>query len=84
MKEIFKKTTIVRLDVLFGQNDGLFSIWKNYKTIAHDPFAKGKQSYFLPTFCQRCISCKTKLLKTKIFMENYLNYLAQNHTHGKN
>ena len=68
IKEIFEETTIVRLDVLFGKNDGLFfRFGKIIKLLPLIPLPKGSKAMFNPLFVKDAAYAIDKIVKSKIF-----------------
>ena len=68
IKEIFEKTTIVRLDVLFGKNDGLFfRFGKIIKLLPMLPLPKESKAIFSPLFVKDAAHAIDKIVKSKIF-----------------
>ena len=68
IKEIFKETTIVRLDVLFGKNDGLFfRFGKIIKLLPMLPLPKESKAIFSPLFVKDAAHAIDKIVKSKIF-----------------
>ena len=68
IKEIFEKTTIVRLDVLFGKNDGLFfRFGKIIKLLPMIPLPKESKAIFRPLFVKDAAHGIDKIVKNKIF-----------------
>ena len=66
MKEIFKKTTIVRLDVLFGKNDGLFfRFGKIIKLLPVIPLPIESKAIFRPLFVKDAAFAIDKIIKNK-------------------
>tara|TARA_Y100001968_G_scaffold25217_2_gene19740 strand:+ start:2394 stop:3308 length:915 start_codon:yes stop_codon:yes gene_type:complete len=66
MKEIFKKTTIVRLDVLFGKNDGLFfRFGKIIKLLPFIPLPIESKAIFRPLFVKDAAYAIDKIVKNK-------------------
>ena len=68
IKEIFEETTIVRLDVLFGKNDGLFfRFGKIIKLLPMIPLPEGGKAMFNPLFVKDAAHAIDKIVKRKIF-----------------
>ena len=68
IKEIFEETTIVRLDVLFGKNDGLFfRFGKIIKLLPMIPLPKESKAIFNPLFVKDAAHAIDKIVKSKIF-----------------
>ena len=68
IKEIFEETTIVRLDVLFGKNDGLFfRFGKIIKLLPMIPLPKESKAIFNPLFVKDAAFAIDKIVKSKIF-----------------
>ena len=68
IKEIFEETTIVRLDVLFGKNDGLFfRFGKIIKLLPMIPLPKESKAIFSPLFVKDAAHAIDKIVKNKIF-----------------
>ena len=68
VKEIFEETTIVRLDVLFGKNDGLFfRFGKIIKLLPMIPLPKESKAIFNPLFVKDAAHAIDKIVKSKIF-----------------
>ena len=68
IKEIFEETTIVRLDVLFGKNDGLFfRFGKIIKLLPMIPLPKESKAIFTPIFVKEAAHAIDKIVKSKIF-----------------
>ena len=68
IKEIFAETTIVRLDVLFGKNDGLFfRFGKIIKLLPMIPLPKESKAIFNPLFVKDAAHAIDKIVKSKTF-----------------
>ena len=68
IKEIFEETTIVRLDILFGKNDGLFfRFGKIIKLLPMIPLPVGSKAIFTPLFVKDAAHAIDKIVKRKIF-----------------
>ena len=68
IKEIFDKSIIVRLDVLFGKNDGLFfRFGKIIKLLPIIPLPKESKAIFCPLFVKDAAIAIDKIVKNKIF-----------------
>ncbi len=68
IKEIFEETTIVRLDVLFGKDDGLFfRFGKIIKLLPMIPLPKESKAIFCPLFVKDASIAIDKIVKDKIF-----------------
>ena len=68
IKEIFKKTTIVRLDILFGKNDGLFfRFGKIIKLLPMIPLPKESKAMFCPLFVKDASLAIETIIKNKNF-----------------
>ena len=68
IKEIFEETTIVRLDVLFGKNDGLFfRFGKIIKLLPMIPLPKESKAIFNPLFVKDAANAIDKIVKSKTF-----------------
>ena len=68
IKEIFEETTIVRLDVLFGKNDGLFfRFGKIIKLMPVIPLPKESKAIFSPLYVKDAALAIDKIVKNKIF-----------------
>ena len=68
IKEIFEETTIIRLDVLFGKNDGLFfRFGKIIKLLPMIPLPKESKAIFNPLFVKDAAHAIDKIVKNKIF-----------------
>ena len=68
VKEIFKKTTIVRLDVLFGKNDGLFFRFsKIIKLLPIIPLPLESRAIFAPLFVKDVSIAVKKIIENKKF-----------------
>ena len=68
IKEIFEETTIVRLDILFGKNDGLFfRFGKIIKLLPMIPLPKESKAIFTPLFVKDAAHAIDKIVKRKIF-----------------
>jgi NADH dehydrogenase len=68
IKEIFAETTIVRLDVLFGKNDGLFfRFGKIIKLLPMIPLPKESKAIFNPLFVKDAANAIDKIVKSKTF-----------------
>ena len=68
IKEIFEDTTIIRLDVLFGKNDGLFfRFGKIIKLLPIVPLPKDSKAMFTPLFVKDAAYAIDKIVKSKIF-----------------
>tara|TARA_B100000886_G_C20408602_1_gene485960 strand:- start:64 stop:978 length:915 start_codon:yes stop_codon:yes gene_type:complete len=68
VKEIFNKTTIVRLDVLFGKNDGLFFRFSKIITLLPIiPLPLGSRAIFAPLFVKDVSLAIKKIIENKNF-----------------
>ena len=68
VKEIFNKTTIVRLDVLFGKNDGLFFRFSKIITLLPIiPLPLGSRAVFAPLFVKDVSLAIKKIIENKNF-----------------
>ena len=68
IKEIFDECIIVRLDVLFGKNDGLFfRFGKIIKLLPIIPLPKESKAIFCPLFVKDAAIAIDKIVKNKIF-----------------
>ena len=68
IKEIFDESIIVRLDVLFGKNDGLFfRFGKIIKLLPIIPLPKESKAIFCPLFVKDAVIAIDKIVKNKIF-----------------
>ena len=68
IKEIFDESIIVRLDVLFGKNDGLFfRFGKIIKLLPIIPLPKESKAIFCPLFVKDAAIAIDKIVKNKIF-----------------
>ena len=68
IKEIFDESIIVRLDVLFGKNDGLFfRFGKIIKLLPIIPLPKESKAIFSPLFVKDAAHAIDKIVKNKIF-----------------
>ena len=68
IKEIFDESIIVRLDVLFGKNDGLFfRFGKIIKLLPIIPSPKESKAIFCPLFVKDAAIAIDKIVKNKIF-----------------
>ena len=68
MKEIFEEISIVRLDVLFGKNDGLFfRFGKIIKLLPMIPLPTESKAIFRPLFVKDAAYAIDKIVKNKIF-----------------
>ena len=68
IKEIFEETTIVRLDVLFGKNDGLFfRFGKIIKLLPMIPLPKESKAIFNPLFVKDAAHAIDKIVKSNTF-----------------
>ena len=68
IKEIFDESIIVRLDVLFGNNDGLFfRFGKIIKLLPIIPLPKESKAIFCPLFVKDAAIAIDKIVKNKIF-----------------
>ena len=68
IKEIFDESIIVRLDVLFGKNDGLFfRFGKIIKLLPIIPLPNESKAIFCPLFVKDAAIAIDKIVKNKIF-----------------
>ena len=68
VKEIFNKTTIVRLDVLFGKNDGLFFRFsKIIKLLPIIPLPLESRAIFAPLFVKDVSLAVKRIIENKNF-----------------
>ena len=68
VKEIFNKTTIVRLDILFGKNDGLFFRFsKIIKLLPIIPLPLESRAIFAPLFVKDASIAIKKIIENKKF-----------------
>ena len=68
VKNIFNKTTIVRLDVLFGKNDGLFFRFSKIITLLPIiPLPLGSRAIFAPLFVKDVSLAIKKIIENKNF-----------------
>ena len=83
IKEIFEKSTIVRLDVYLEKWWFIFSIWKNHKTAAYNPLPKESKAIFSPLFVKMLL-CDRQNVKNKIFHGKLFELFGPKSILGKN